>query len=353
VKILVFVVLAGCGSAPIAASGTQWDAADKIFHTDPRWLGADAAYSIDLGGDRTAWFFGDTLVAKTSANVRTESTMVRNTVAVQTGRDPTTASIELAWKTATDGTPASYFSESGDAWYWPGHGVRIPSGPLVVFLAVVKKTTGGGMFGFEYDGWRIALVDNPNDSPGKWNVRTIDGPKPPFDAVPGAAVVRQNGFVVALAPQFKGSHDAYLVRFSESALLSGNLAGEWWTGSEWKTDGAPAVVIPSAGTECSVHFDGTRWVHVTSKGFGATTIAVRVADKLEGPWSDAIDAYTPPESKSAKPFVYAAKAHPELDGHGQLVVTYATNSADFSTLFKPEGAALYWPRFVRISLAKP
>jgi hypothetical protein len=352
------LILVGCGASPRpATSASQWDAADAIFHSDPRWLGGDAAYSVDLGGDRTAWFFGDTLVAKTAANVRTESKMVRNTVAIQTGRDPTTATLAFAWKTdATDGTPASFFPESGEAWHWPGHGVRIPSGPLVVFLSVVKSTTSGGMFGFTYDGWKVALVDNPDRPASEWSVRFVNGPKPAFDAVPGAAIVRQDGFVFAFAPQFSGSHDAYLARFDEKALLAGTLTAEWWTGTEWRADGSPKVVIESAGTELSVHFDAriSKWVHVTSHGFGASTIAIRTADRIEGPWSAQSDVYTPPESKSAKPFVYAAKAHPELSsGTGDLVVTYATNSFDFGTLFKPEGAALYWPRFVRISFASP
>lgn len=339
-------MLASCAGTNPSATGAQWPEADAIFHADPRWLGADGAYSIDLGGDRTVWLFGDTFVAKTAANVRTESTMVRNTIAVQTGRDPTRATIAFAWKTA-NGEPASYFPESGDVWSWPGHGVRIPSGPLVVFLSQVKSDSGG--LGFTTAGWRVALVDDPDKAPSDWSVRFVEGPAPGFDAVPGAAVVRDGGFVIALAPRFEGSHDAYLVRFDEKALARGTLAPEWWTGSSWDPKGSPRVVIPSAGTECSLHFDGKRWVHVTSRGFGASTIAIRVAAKIEGPWSDAVDAYTPPESKSAKPFVYAAKAHPEL-GSGDLVVTYATNSFDFWSLFKPEGAALYWPRFVRITL---
>lgn len=73
------------------------------------------------------------------------------------------------------------------------------------------------------------------------------------------------------------------------------------------------------------------------------------------PWGALSDVYTPPESKSAKPkpFVYAAKAHPEIatGGSDDLAVTYATNSFDFGTLFEPEGAALYWPRFVKVPIA--
>lgn len=343
VKRVLCFLLCACGSARPTATGTQWEAADAIFHSDPRWLGADAAYSIDLGNDRSLWLFGDTLVAKTSNHTRAESTMVRNSIAVQTGRDPTKASIAFAWGPQN----TSFFPDSGDAWSWPSGGVRVPNGPLVVFLSSVKRTKENDPLGFAYDGWRVAIVDRPEDAPSAWNVRYVDGP--PADAFPATAV-RDSGFVFVLFAQPSGSHDAFLARMDEHALASGTIAPEWWTGDAWSTRDKARVVIESAGTECSLHFDaGTkRWVHVTSRGFGATTIAVRISSRIEGPWSEAVDAYRPPESKGARPLVYAAKAHPELDG--SLAVTYATNSFDFWTLFKPEGATLYYPRFVRIEL---
>jgi hypothetical protein len=113
-------------------------------------------------------------------------------------------------------------------------------------------------------------------------------------------------------------------------------------------------VIDDAGPECSLHFDARTgvFVHVATYGFGATTIGVRTAPSLTGPWSAPQTVFRPVESDGPRPFVYAGKAHPELTGPepGDLVVTYATNSFEFGDLFGPAGAALYWPRFVAVRI---
>ena len=56
------------GGAPAKASvptmtAEAWPAADALFHSDPRWRGGDAAYSVPLGGDRVLWLFGDSFIA--------------------------------------------------------------------------------------------------------------------------------------------------------------------------------------------------------------------------------------------------------------------------------------------------
>lgn len=119
------VVAHGCGR--LVARG--WPAADRLFHQDPRWLGADAAFSVDLGDDRVLWLFGDTFVATSERCLRSEARMVRNSIALQHGRDPSRATIEFGWG---DG-PGSWFSDQGERWFWPQHGVRVPGGPLVLF----------------------------------------------------------------------------------------------------------------------------------------------------------------------------------------------------------------------------
>src|SRR5688500_15600562 len=97
---------------PERGEGARWPEADALFRQEPRWLGGDAAYSIDLGGDRSLWLFGDSFIATSEALTRRESTMVRNSVAVMTGRNPLTATMQFAW---TDGAPpSSFFPEDGE-----------------------------------------------------------------------------------------------------------------------------------------------------------------------------------------------------------------------------------------------
>ncbi|MDD2763545.1 MAG: hypothetical protein PHE83_06175 [Opitutaceae bacterium] len=117
--------------------------------------------------------------------------------------------------------------------------------------------------------------------------------------------------------------------------------------------GGPVFVMDDAGAECSLHWDARSkmFIHVASCGFGASTIGVRTAPALTGPWSAPVQVYRPPETDGPRPLVYAAKAHPELAGPdaADLVVTYATNTWEFGEQFTPEGSrSLYWPRFVLV-----
>jgi len=367
--VLVLVLaLAACAAkpdapeAPAAPVGRPLPELDALFHRDPRWLGADAALTVPLGARRVLWLFGDTFVATSPARVRGESRMVRNSVAVESGLDPRSCAIDFAWRVAPDGTPGSFFPEDGERWFWPGHGIRLAEGPLVLFLIALRATPGEGL-GFETDGYALAVVDEPDAPPEAWRPRVVEGPALPFDALPGTAVVREGARVIALAIRAHGTHAGYLVRYPAAALARGDLDGaEWYAGEErgWLPAGAlgpagPAVLIDDAGSEASLHFDRrTRsWVHVASYGSGATTIGLRTAPRLTGPWSAPVSVFRPPESDGPRPFVYAAKAHPELVGPSpeDLLVTYATNSFRFADLFTPEGTArLYWPRFVAVRL---
>ncbi len=349
--LVLLIALTACGAPPESAA--TWPEADALFRRDPRWLGADAAYSIDLEDGRVLWLFGDTFVATSDANVRTESEMVRNTVAI-TSRDPLTSDFEPHWRVGEDGTPASFFEEDGERWHWPGGGAVLADGSLAIFLSILEPSSEG--LGFASAGWRVAIVDDPSAPLDAWAPRLFDPPAQAFDATAGTAVTRDGGYVVALATAFEGTHRGYLVRFTDEALAAGDLAAaEWWSGDAWvrqdALSGPPAVVIDDAAPESSISYDDARaeWIHVASYGFGATWIGVRRAPALTGPWSAAERVITPPESRAAEPFVYAAKAHPELvTPDGSLAITYAANSFDFWALFREEGAELYWPRFVRL-----
>lgn len=354
-SLLLAACVAGCATpAPAPLTALAWPEADALFRRDPRWLGADAALSVDLRNDTTLWLFGDTFVAKGDPATRRNSVMVRNSIAIQRGRDPRDASITMHWGAG----PGSFFPEDGAVWHWPGHGVRLGAdGPLVLFLLRVRATPGEGL-GFAGAGWRIVVIDAPEQPPAQWRPRWLAPPPAPFDAVVGTAVVEEGAHLIAVAIREAGVHAGHLARFHTDDLRAGRArAPEWWQGGRWVAQdalhGPPDVVLPDAGAECSLHFDPRRgrWLHVASRGFGATTIAVRESHALTGPWSGPVDVFTPPESRSARPFVYAAKAHPELRAPhpGEVLLTYAANSFEFGDLFTPEGErGLYWPRFVRL-----
>jgi hypothetical protein len=352
------------GAAVHEGTGRALTEAETLFHREPRWLGADAALSVPLGSGRTLWLFGDTFIATSNAHVRSESRMVRNTVAIQTGDDPRTASITFHWRQNGDGLPESFFREQGRRWYWPGHGIRLAEGPLVVFLYAMVKTHGKGL-GFANAGYALAVIDHPDRPAETWTARNIEAAPNAFDAVPATAVVREGDYVVALAIRQNGVHAGALVRYPVASLMRGDVTrAEWWAGdaSGWVPASSlgkrgPSFVFDDAGSECSLHWEPrTRsFVHVASYGFGASSIAVRTAPALTGPWTSPIVVYRPPESDGPKPFVYAARAHPELAGPdaADLVVTYATNSFEFTDLLSKQGERfLYWPRVVAVRLGK-
>lgn len=344
------------------ASGVSWPEADRLFHQDPRWMGADGASSIDLGGSRSLWLFGDTFVATTAANLRSQAALPRNTIAVQDRRDPVTATMRFFWGSDAAGKPTSFFAPDGaDTWVWPGGGIRLAEGPLVLFLSLERATPGQGL-GFASAGWRVVIVDAPDEDPSTWKPRYLTPPPASFDAVVGSAVVRDGDYVVALAPDSE-THAGHLARFRSADLLAGVVALEWWAGDAvgWVAPsdltGTPAAVIPDAGSEAGLRYDDalSSWIHVASRGFGKTTVAVRTAPSLTGPWTASQDAFTPPESMGPKPFVYAAKLHAELTTGepSEQVVTYATNSFTFADLLTAEGmTSLYWPRFVRLTVRR-
>lgn len=366
---LIFLTLAvvACLSVGCVAgrpTGRAFPEAERLFHQDPRWLGGDGALSIRLSDNRILWLFGDTFVATSIARERSESKLVRNTVAIQTGKDPRTASISFMWGQKPDGSPASFFPERGERFYWPGHGIRLDKGPLVIFLYALVATPGRGL-GFVPVGHAIAVIDNPDQPLQAWKPRIVAAKANTFDAVPATAVMQANGYVVALAIRQQGTHTGALVRYPAASLARGDMThAEWWAGNArgWVPASmlgkeGPAMVFDDAGSECSIHWDmRTRsFIHVASYGFGATEIGLRTAPALTGPWSPPAIVYRPPESNGPRPFVYAAKAHPELVGpeHADLVVTYVTNSFECADLLTVQGErTLYWPRFVAVRIGK-
>lgn len=338
-----------------------WPEAERLFRGDPRWVGADGAYSVDLGGERSLWLFADSVIDPTGQHARTSPgvTLISNTVAVQSGRDPAHATATFSWRTRADGAPAAFYPDRGAERFWPGHGVRLDD-RLLLFWMRVERVEGG--LGFEVTGHEACLVRNPDAAPLAWELEpcALPDPSTPLGGwrsarervVLGAAgVLRQDGFVIAFGSHEPGGRLVSLARWPEEAARRGDLrAPAWWCGTGWEQgeEGAHHALpaLSEAQTELTVHRDprSGAWLRVQTQGFGCATLTLRTGPTLCGPWSPPAELFRPPECDVPGALVYQGKAHPELTG-ADLVLTYSTNHATLEGLMaSPE---LYWPRFLR------
>ncbi len=342
-SILFFAI--AIASFAVAQTGTPWPEADKLFHTDPRWLGADAAFSIDLGNGRVLWMFGDTFVARKPGDDRRHAAFVRNTVAIQSGYDPSHAAIKFYWNTR-GGTPSEIFPSEGKSWMWPGSGIRIGN-KLLLFCSRIASDNAKGSLGFKVVGWNAYWVTNPDAEPTDWNLKTAAEIS---DTVIMASAVLRQGKFIYLFGESEPKHDLYLARLSVTALTKGKFGPlEWWSGKDWQTSASARHPVQLAvATETSVQRDpgGADFIEVYSRGFGATDIVMSRAQNLEGPWSPPQTIYRPPESDTPGAFVYAGKSHAELKG-ADLIITYAANGPIEKVT---QDMSFYFPRFVKVKL---
>jgi Domain of unknown function (DUF4185) len=347
--------------SPAARASTGWAGAEALFRGDASWLGGDVAGSVDLGQGRVLWLFGDSFVSPGASGSRRGAPMARNTVAVEHGYDPSHATIDFHYRRDASGAPSAFFpAPAGDAWYWPGPGVRLGD-VLVVFLWRVHASPGDAL-GFVNDSPAVALVANPDDPPDAWHIRTEPLPKNPWGVFlgTGAALVHEGHLYLASCVE-PGNHDVYLARWPLAEAARGSFGDP-----EWATDAhggftrqsqlatAPIRLFDQGHTELSVHLDPAtgRFVEVQQLGFPRGDVVMRTAPRLEGPWSAPRVVYHPPEAQCSGVLTYAAKAHPELRSpslSGAVAVTYATNNFDFAALV--DDASLYFPRFVKLDAA--
>jgi hypothetical protein len=330
-----------------------WREADQLFRGDPHWRGADVASSVDLGGGRTLWLFGDTWIDPSGHGTRQGAHMVSNSLGVQEGSDPSRARMSFHWGRAADGSPDAFFPDRDGESLWFGSGVRVED-RLVLFLGRTVRNTGSGL-GFDHVAWTAMLVENPDDEPPAWQIRALTTPSNPFGVLVGfAASFRVGDQVYALgSPNPLKTHPIFAVRWPVHQVRQGELADpEWWAGDRvgWVADTSSVQRWPlfdQAQTELTVHHDPAtgRLLAVHTQGFGSADIVMRAAPTLTGPWSAPRMIYRPPEYYRHQVMIYAGKAHPHLAG-ADLALTYATNSFRFADHADP---AIYFPRFVRLS----
>lgn len=335
-------------ASPYRIEATRWPEAERMFRSDPRWLGGDGASSVDLGDGRVLWLFGDSFIDPSGSGARRTSDLIRNSIAIQTGYDPTSASMKFAWKMLR-GKPAAFFARQGKNWFWPASGIMVGK-RLLVFLMEVG--TAANELGFEARGWKAVLIHNPQEDPGRWRLTYLISPQYSARIVGSGNPLLENGFLNVFAADGK-DRAVYLVRWSERSARAGTLTSpEWWTGEKTGWVGSPADqkipkrVIADAQTEFTVEYRPRRqdYLQVQTLSFMNPCLATSTAAAATGPWSAQACFFTPPEHGVPGLLIYAGKSHPMLRG-AEMVFTYVVNTTGEERLLND--MTIYFPAMLK------
>ena len=313
---------------------SAWREADSLFRRSPHWIGADGAYSIDLGNNRTMWLFGDTWIDPSGQQSRSNAQMIRNSVAIQTGADPSNATIKFYWQTTADEAQQAFFVQQGDEWFWPGHGVRLYD-RLILFLNRLRGTDIG--LGFASAGWNALMIDNPDDEPTDWRIKTLQTPSNPLGIIVGfASVLQWQEHLYAFGSQDPvKSHPIYVARWPVEKVAKGELREpEWWGGADigWIADSSSTPrwpVFENGQAELTIHFDDVthQFIAVQTVGFGEADLAIRSAPELMGgiivgfasvlQWQEHLYAFGSQDPVKSHP-IYVARWPVEKVAKGEL-----------------------------------
>ncbi len=333
---------------------------DALFCRTQGWTGADAAYSVALKDDVTLWLYGDTWVGDVLDGRHKNATMVNNSIALQRGREPSTASVRFFWQTTEEGKPEAFVKPAdGKGWFWISDGV-MAGGKLYLFLMQIVKSGDEGVFGFKHTGTWLGEVENPQDGPPKWRIRQHKVPWGRYSSGGnlffGSAVMKDGDFVYVYGASEDwsrpmGGRSMIVARMRTSEITD---FGKWWFFGDgsWSSDIKDVRgLFDGTATEYSVCYQPAikKYVTIYTENGMSKNILMRTAATAVGPWSEARKIYECPDCDRHKSyFCYAAKGHhPELSrSSDELIVTYVCNSTDFGQMVRDAG--IYRPRFVRV-----
>ncbi|MFH0760321.1 MAG: DUF4185 domain-containing protein [Bacteroidota bacterium] len=359
ITILLAVLDCSCtrsGELQIRAESDE--AYNALFMRTNGWTGGDVACTVTLSDSLTLWLFGDSWIGPVVGNRHQDAAMINNAVAFQHGKAVTPDKLEFYFG-QSGGRPASLFlPPDGRGFFWlTGGGILTRNGLFLFATQIVKIDGDSSVFGFEGAGNYIFSIRNPMEEPFRWQTEmvrtpfydiTADGSEISF----GAPQFTDKGFVYIYGTCFRKSDiNRYMIlaRVPENDILQFNR-WEFYTDGKWQPDFRKAGwLCDRFGAEYSVswHPGLKKYITIYSELGMSEKIIMRTSARPEGPWSGQQVIYNCPEAAWDKDyFCYAARAHPELSGPDELLVSYVCNSTDF---WKMAGdARIYVPKFIRI-----
>jgi hypothetical protein len=282
--------------------------------------GADGGISVSAGG-RTYWLFGDTLLLPQSGKQ-----IEQNAIAWSDGTDPSGCP-KLTYYTQ-NGSAAPFIAKDGSLTVWP-------SGPWPVdghtFDFYTVYVYGSGPYAYWIGEIGLAQIDVTTMQVTTLARRLFDTSTGFPSQVIGAQPVKVESDGMLRVVLESLDHTELLARVAPADVAHSN-AYEFWDGSGWSksaADAAPLWQLPRPQDDvqklaafengASIAWNQAlgRYVAVLNTGF--SSIGVRTAARLEGPWSDPVplvDCLT--FALPAVPTCYSPVQHPELAGEDGL-----------------------------------
>lgn len=324
---------------------------------DQGYQGADANLSIEIGRGRSLWLLGDTLVG--SRDDPQNIQMPRNSIAIaRYDSSRKVKDVRYYWRMKKNRPVAFFPPIRPGEWVWPG-AVCLIENKLFIFNHRFQTNNRVKMegFNFQYVGLSALCVENYQEDPMDWEMEPVAlPPLARFVYWANACFAGVDGFLYlwggAYGNRPSGTHMARL----PFELLNSSRKGQWeyFDGNDrvtWKQDsGKLSPLFKDRAPEMSLSYLKKHKIYLTVYGFHKSNrIGIRVAGKLEGPWSDFLEIYQPPEADwHRRYYCYAPKAHPEISNSDkELIITYATNSFRITDLYRDK--RIYFPRFIALS----
>ncbi len=338
----------------------NFDDLNKAFRSGKHWNGADGAMSVDLGSSRTLWLFGDTWI-KDSAADSTNRKMINNSVAIEQymfdekserglfdqefSDSPDILHVgDLHWSYwfGKPDTPQSIFtSTEPGVWYWPGCGAIYDGKLFLILKKIRKKDDPNPLFQFDWFGEDLLVVENPLSTPNKWKYTRHPLGSENHNVQYGLACTTDKKYFYSLCylqETTAAAKKTIMARIPLRCLADMQL-------SKWeyccKSAGSPEApwnadfrlagnIIPDGGPEMSLFFENA------SKCFFAVyqppfspKVNLRVARKIEGPWSEPLTLWKIPQVRlydgQSNAMLYAGKAHRHLTLPSGIGFTYCAN----------------------------
>lgn len=358
--ILLFLLSSACSYNRPQFTVERLPQYETLFQKSHGWTGGDGIFSVELDPNRILWLFGDSFIGKVKDGRHLDATLVNNTVAIQTGKEPPRATIHFFHGNTVQGKPAAFVQPSkGVGWFWPYHGVRTKAG-LFLFMIQVERTDGPPAFDFRPIATWLVAVSNPDDPPDRWKVLERKIPWSHEHRLFGSAVLLKDGecFIFGTVDETSTGvlrKQLILAKVPVTELMDFDR-WRFYADGEWATEVDRAErLCDNVANEFSVSFQPVinHYLLLYTQDSLSDTIVFRLAVEPYGPWSTPVRVYRCPEAEwDPRIFCYAAKGHPELSlTPDELLVTYATNATDFSLI--ESDSRLYRPRFLRVRFQCP